>query len=315
MLIEFVWITINLVMKLIQTTTVLAVSIGSISCGVGLREVTQAQSNLMDVKIAFEARVGEEPFNCEETYSNLGKSEATIIIADYRFYISEVALVDTQGNLVPVELEQDNLWQYQNVALLDFEDKSGACVNGTSQTRTMIVGKVPRGDYQGLEFTLGVPSELNHKDATLAASPMNLTSMWWNWQGGYKFLRVDIENQMAMSENQMKGDSHNHTHQTSGFLIHIGSTGCEQLESTQEYQCQNPNRARITLDNFDPETSIVVADLAKLVADTDLKSNQPDTPTGCMSTPEDQDCENLMQNLGLPFQQQASSTQNFLRVE
>ena len=136
---------------------------------------------------------------CGESYENVGVSEATIIPTDFRLYVSNLALVDKAGNAVPVELEQDNKWQYKNVALIDFEDGTGVCDNGTSEVRTKVVGSIPKGDYEQLQFTLGVPKNLNHKDAAIARSPLNLTSMWWNWQGGYKFLRVDLENEEAIS--------------------------------------------------------------------------------------------------------------------
>jgi len=66
------------------------------------------------------------------------------------------------GKSIPVNLTQDGKWQYQNVALLDFENKSGGCANGTVETRNQIVGTIPKGNYQGLQFTLGVPFNLNH---------------------------------------------------------------------------------------------------------------------------------------------------------
>ena len=71
--------------------------------------------------------------------------------------------------------EQDGLWQYENVALLDFEDKTGGCRDvGTVETNAQVVGTVPEGDYTGLTFDLGVPFELNHIDASTAPSPLNV---------------------------------------------------------------------------------------------------------------------------------------------
>ena len=285
--------------------------------------VTQAQSNTQEVTITFDGRVGNEPFSCEESYSGLGSSEATVTPTDFRFYVSNVALIDAEGNPVPVELEQDDKWQYQNVALLDFEDKTGACANGTVETRNVVVGTVPQGDYQGLQFTLGVPSQLNHEDAAIAPSPLNLTSMWWNWQGGYKFLRVDLEDRAAAMNKEMNHGDMQHgdmqhgdlNHSSNGtFLIHIGSMGCQETGS-QSYECSNPNQSEVVLENFDPENNVVVADLANLVSQTDLTSNQPDTPAGCMSSPEDMDCMAIFNNLGLSFNNQTAGELTFFRVE
>ena len=290
-------------------------ALATITTPIASSQITQTPSNSQGVTITFNAKVGDEPFACGESYPGLGTTDTTVTFNDFRFYVSDVALIDGEGNLVPVELEQDNKWQYQNVALLDFEDKTGACANGTVETRNIVVGTVPQGEYRGLKFTLGVPYELNHEDAAIAPSPLNLTSMWWNWQGGYKFLRVDLENQAtAMKNKQMKHGEMNHgntSNQT--FLIHIGSTGCQ--ETVSSYECANPNRSDIVLENFDPENSIVVANLANLVSQTDLTNNQPDTPAGCMSSPEDNDCMAIVHNLGLSFNDKASEGQTFFAVE
>ena len=284
--------------------------------------VTQAQSNTQEVTITFDGRVGEKQFSCEEDYADLGASNATVTPTDFRFYVSDLALIDTAGNPVPIELEQDEKWQYQNVALLDFEDKTGACANGTVETRNIVVGTVPQGDYQSLQFTLGVPSQLNHEDAAIAPSPLNLTSMWWNWQGGYKFLRVDWQNKAIatidnkeMQHGEMQHGEMQHGDSSNGtFLIHVGSTGCQET-GNQSYECSNPNQSEIILENFDPENNVVVADLANLVSQTDLASNQPDTPAGCMSSPEDMDCMEIFNNLGLSFNERTSEESTFFRAE
>jgi uncharacterized repeat protein (TIGR04052 family) len=206
------------------------------------------------------------------------------------------------------------------VVLLDFEDKSAACSNGTVETRNKIIGTIPPGNYQGLQFTLGIPSQLNHADATLAPSPLNLTSLWWNWRGGYKFMRLDLQNQnTALKQEESKHQNHpmnSQTHSDRGFPIHIGSTGCQGDTDTQKpSECSNPNQSRIELDNFNPEQNIVVADVANLLTKTNLITNQPDSPMGCMSSPEDQDCSGIMHNLGLAFGNKPTSGQTFFRVE
>lgn len=278
------------------------------------------------VTIHFQAKVGDRPFQCGESYA-LGTTATPVKPTDFRFYVSDVALIDSSGNAVPVRLEQDQKWQYQSVALLDFEDKSGACANGTSETRNQVIGTVPPGDYQHIRFTLGVPFELNHADATLAPSPLNLTSLWWNWRGGYKFIRIDLATAAmhGAKSNQLiaKGESSSHSDhphhpasdQIQGFAIHLGSTACQADANVQQpTSCDNPNRAEISLP-FNPTQDVITADLAALVASTNLAVNQPDTPAGCMASPEDLDCMGIMHNVGLPFDGQPSDGQTFFRVE
>src|SRR5690606_33699956 len=109
--------------------------------------------------------------------------------------VSAIELLDGQGNGTPLTLEQDGLWQYEDVALLDFEDGTGLCLDaGTAELNDTVIGSVPAGDYVGVRFLLGVPFELNHQDVGMAPSPLNVPSMFWTWQGGYKFARVDLRN-------------------------------------------------------------------------------------------------------------------------
>ncbi|MEL6579530.1 MAG: MbnP family copper-binding protein [Cyanobacteria bacterium J06621_12] len=194
--------------------------------------VTKAQSDTKEISINFAAYVGDEEFACGESYGGVGTEQSTITPKDFRFYVSDLALIDETGNAVPVELEQDGKWQYENTVLLDFEDGASTCDNGTAEINTKVLGIVPEGDYQSLQFTMGVPKKLNHNDAAIAPSPLNLTSMWWNWQGGYKFLRVDLE-----TESEIATVSTTTSDGQDGILIneqstHSNTTGGQHTHQT-----------------------------------------------------------------------------------
>ena len=81
------------------------------------------------VELRFAAVVGAEPFACTKTFT-VGAVELEPL--DFRLYVHGVQLVDADGGTWPVTLGDDGLWQDGAVALLDFEDKSGTCVNGTT---------------------------------------------------------------------------------------------------------------------------------------------------------------------------------------
>lgn len=312
-----------------------AVAAGVLVPTIALFQPRQTVANTVDsqtIHIQFEGRVGSEPFACGDTY-RLGTADTAVTPLDFRFYVSEVALIDTAGNEVPLVLAQDGQWQYQNVALLDFEDKTGACTNGTDEMRTQVVGSVPTGEYRGLTFTLGVPFALNHIDSTLAPSPLNLTSLWWNWNFGYKFARVDFEAVMdAASQGTPQvpvgqtavgmghkadeaGHGDGHAAHSQGFSIHLGSVGCQMDAAQVPVGCSSPNRPDILLSDFDPASDSVVVDIAALLANTNLAENQEDTPVGCMSSTEDNDCSGIMQNLGLPFPDQAVVEQTVFSLQ
>jgi uncharacterized repeat protein (TIGR04052 family) len=248
-----------------------------------------------DVTVRFHAAVGEQAFRCGSRFDGVGTSSATIQAGDFRFYVQNVRLIATDGREVPLRLRADSLWQHENVALLDFEDGTGPCANGTAETRDVVVGAVPEGSYRGVRFELGVPFALNHADLATLPPPLSLTRLFWAWNSGHKFMRVDLRSTPA---TPVPGD-------TAGprtWMIHLGSTNCtpSQSATTVPTACAHPNRATITLEGFDPDSTTIVADLAALLAGANVLENQAKTAPGCMSSQEDADCAPLFASLGLP---------------
>lgn len=253
------------------------------------------------VTIRFVARVGDQPFVCGRDYPGLGTSRTTISPLDFRFYVSGVELIDASGKAVKVALTQDGTWQHRGVALLDFEDGTSPCGNGNQETRGVVEGTVPAGDYRGVRFTLGIPFELNHRELVKQPSPLNITSLFWVWRAGYKFLRLDL-----------KADG-----PVESLFLHLGSTGCvarDTLPSSPAMKCGHPNRSTVTLTDFAVGTDAIAIDVGALLSGSDLTTNQPKTAPGCMSAPEDADCAPLFSRLGLPFGEQPATAQQVFRV-
>lgn len=239
--------------------------------------------------IQFTARIGEEAVACGVTYAGLGVGQTDVQVADFRFYVADVRLIDADGGETPLAFDQDGLWQYENVALLDFEDGGEGCGEGGNVAlNDTVYGTAPPGEYTGVAFTLGVPFALNHQDVTAAPAPLNLGAMFWSWQGGYKFARIDLLTEAT---------------ELPGYFIHLGSTGCESASSVvaPEKACARPNRVEVRLEGFDPARDVIVADLASLVAGVDLGDNTPEPP-GCMSGPTDPDCAAVFAGFGLSLE-------------
>lgn len=256
------------------------------------------------VDIAFEARVGAQPFACGRTYTGLGTTATTYEPMDFRVYLHDVRLVAEDGTEVPVTLTEDGTWQHSGALLLDFADRSGLCSNGTEATRTRLAGAVPEGRYRALRFTLGLPESLNHQDVSTAPAPFNDVGLFWSWRSGYLFTRI---------EGRTPG-------LRSGHFMHLGSTDCPVLVPGQPSAgCSFPNRADISLEGFSLGSSRVVLDLAGLFAGSNLDANAnvPNTAIGCMADQKDPDCAPVFQRLGLAFGARPAdrSAQTFIRLE
>jgi len=279
------------------------IAIGTLLC-VGatpaLAQSTAAPNGTQLVTIRFEAAVGEQAFACGTRYDGIGITASTITASDFRFYVSNVRLIRADGADVPVALTPDGLWQQDDVALLDFEDGSRTCANGTPELRDVVEGRVPAGRYSGLRFTVGVPFEKNHRDPTLQPSPLNLTRMFWTWNAGYKFLRLDLRTSGLPQ----------------GWVVHLGSTGCSPGGTPLDVPtaCRFPNDVRVDLPAFDPDGDAVRVDLRTLLAGADVDVNQPETAAGCMSAQDDRDCAAIFQAFGLPFSGGPAGTQRVFRV-
>ena len=190
------------------------------------------------------------------------------LIADYSmwFFVSDLALVDANGYATTVVLD-DNPWQDGTTAMVAL---------GGQRENPVVSGRVVNGHYEAIEFVLGIPFDRNHGNPLHTQSPFNIPSMFWTWQSGYKFVRLDVGNEWS---------------------FHLGSTGCVSASMVRPpgEPCNEPNLARIRLTRDAPEVGTVVVDLDALLEniDTAVEDN-------CMAAYAGRDaCRGLLANLGL----------------
>jgi len=245
------------------------------------------------VTLRFAATAGEVPLACAAPLAGVGARGSTIVAEDVRFYVSDVRLVDAGGRETPVALDDDRAWQSSGVALLSW------CADGRADVHDTVAGSVPPGDYRGVRFTVGIPDRLNHADATIADAPLNVTGMFWSWQDGYKFLRVDLH---TLGANGARATS---------WLVHLGSTACTGDGTAT--RCARANRPAIALGGFDWRKNVIVADLKRLLASTDVGSHAPQAPMGCMMGMHDE-CGGVMATLGLRADGAPAVAQTVFRV-
>ncbi len=214
----------------------------------------------MAVSVQFAANIGGEPWVCGQTYGGVGTPPTEVEPRDLRFFVQDVQLVRaSDGEAVPLVLDVVAPWQAETVAMLDFEDASGACADagGNVETNTVVTGVVPQGEYDGLRFTVGVPEDLNHEDPLVLPAPLTAGSMTWGWLYGFKFIKVEV--QEVVEEPPFGGGT-----------FHLGSNGCTGMPAVEEVTCALPNRAEIELETFDVATDSVVLDVGALFAETNI---------------------------------------------
>ncbi|MDX2091207.1 MAG: metallo-mystery pair system four-Cys motif protein [Kofleriaceae bacterium] len=226
-----------------------------------------ADTSPKNITLRFVPKVGDAAFACGQSYANMGAENTTITPRDFRFYVHDVKLIDAAGEHVPVTLATND-WQYQGVALLDFENFTGGCQDGTPETNMELTGTVPNGMYTGISFSIGIPAALNHKDLTTLPAPLNVTGLWWGWSYGHIFLAAVTHTEIT---DPQPG--------TNDHYFHLGSVGCTgDPETGETVTCTKPNRPLIEVTGFDPLTKPVIADWGALLSKSNLA-----TEIGCHS--------------------------------
>jgi uncharacterized repeat protein (TIGR04052 family) len=270
------------------------------------------------VTISFDARVGGEPFVCGKDYAGLGADGATGTPQDFRFFVHDVRLIAEDGAEHPVDIEDDGDYQGGGVALLDFENGTGGCLNGSNSIHTNITGTVraaPRhgggyvNEFVGLRFRVGVPEDLNHGDLTTLPSPLNDTTMSWSWNAGHIFFSA---------WGMFGGDA------PYPAGVHVGSIGCTgDAVAGEVVSCTNPNRPEIALDGFDLDANTVVVDWGAVWAQlplaapsADCEEHDGETSCGCHSFGPESLCAKMFAPLGLDWTSGAdASGQSVFRVQ
>jgi len=225
----------------------------------------------LGLEIPFIATWNGVPISCDG---------GALTLTDLRFYISNPQVVTEDGKARDIGFTVDKPWQNDAVALIDLEDGTGACQNGTAEVAVQLVGVARAAEYQTLRFTVGVPFRLNHGNPLTASPPLDDPDMHWHWRSGYKFLRAGVRNE------------------ADGFWIHVGSAGCEGTVGNIT-ECRFPNRIEVELGGFVPGESQVAIDLAQLTAGVNLTDG---IASDCSSGPAEEACVAPFRALGIDFE-------------
>jgi len=225
-----------------------------------------------EIEIPFTVLYNGKPVGCDMPVE-------AVSMTDLRFYVYDLRLLGPANEETSIVLQPDEFWQTETVALLDFENGQGACINGSERTNTVVRGRHTPAESRGIAFRIGVPAHLNHEDALVATPPLNFTDMHWHWATGYKFLRAGVETA------------------DDGFWMHLGSSLCEGTIGNIK-GCRAPNRPEVTLSDFTPGQDRITIDLADMFADVDLGDS---ITSDCSSGPAEVACIAPFGALGIDF--------------
>lgn len=227
-------------------------------------------NDLKPIEISFAAQYGDHPLDCQA-------DTAPVRLTDLRLYLHDIRLFAADGSELPVSLVVDDQWQNETTVLLDLEDGTGTCLNGSTATNAVVRGHYSGQAATGLAFRIGVPAADNHANPLLAPPPLTYTPMHWHWTTGYKYLRAGVQTP------------------TDGFFMHLGSSRCEP-GGAGAVHCASPNRPEFRHVNFAPGEDRVIIDLAMLLQGVDLNDG---VSSRCMSGPGESDCVPPLANLGI----------------
>jgi len=255
------------------------------------------------VDIRFAAVAGSAPVQCGKLISGLGSTDQSAQLADFRFYVSQVALITRSGRAVAVKLRKNSQFRYTNrfgaVTLIDLENGTGDCAEeGTSAMNADVLGSVPAGRYVGVQWAVGVPPKLNHTDIAGAPAPLNLAGLGWSWQYGRKFMKIEVTEPPGLPVPWP----------SKTFFVHVGSNGCVgDPAKGASVKCALANEAKVRMSKFDPKRQVVDVDLKALLAGDDITVDHGGAP-GCMSEETDPECGGVFKALGIDWHADGSGT-------
>ena len=223
----------------------------------GCDNTTTANSSSLALQLQFNG----QPLSCDTA---MMLSDKPWQLAQLQLYLSDFSL-----NNKPLLLDPTPLHQQPQLALLGTVCNEPANANWQLKfTRPLTSGT--------LAFSVGVPLARNHQDPLQAKPPLNQSDMYWSWQQGYKYLRLEL------------------TGADSQWALHLGATGCQSPSPMRppSSACQQQNRPQIAVAYQSGQS--LSLDLAPLLDGISLSADNH-----CMSDANRLSCQTLLPRLGI----------------
>lgn len=97
----------------------------------------------------------------------------TLSFSTLNYYISNVTLKDTEGNITTVDDSYHLVTVSQMMGMTTFPLT------------------IPTGDYESIQFSIGVDAEANTDETVIKGDLDPNNNMVWNWNIGYKFVYIE----------------------------------------------------------------------------------------------------------------------------
>lgn len=217
--------------------------------------------------------------NCHSLFTSDNNNQKWAI-EQFQFFISDIAVASSNLHWQNVDLTV-NSSQANNTVLVGTNCQSSRSSKQLESNNNWTINfdsPLPNNDIQTLRFTLGVPFSVNHLNPISQKSPLNMPSMFWVWQTGHKFMRLELK-----SKNEQ-------------WLFHLGSVGCHSASVMRapSQPCRYPNTFtfEVPVDAEKGNELVLNIDLSKLLTSVELEQT-----TSCQSQPDNPHCQLLISNL------------------
>lgn len=162
-----------------------------------------------DVELNFMGNYDSELLLLEKEYLYAG--DMPIKFSQFNFYVANISLLKENGS-----------GGYDETDLLDIDFVDFPYnLNEVAQAekgQTILVEKIPVGEYDGIKIGFGVPSEFNHTKPNEYSSenPLSMASHYWDGWSSYIFSKIE-------GKADMDFDGTFETNASEGLTYHMGT--------------------------------------------------------------------------------------------
>jgi len=270
---------------------VFLVSIILLLCSAGyFFSLTLSNNQQVSIRLLWQ----EKELGCKTPF-NAGEENKIWFIEQFQFFISDIHFGSEKLGWQKVNLAA-NPYQANDTVLLgtNCRKHSQEATSGNGDNWSIefeSTAKAIVNENNRIRFTLGVPFAVNHLNPISQKSPLNLPSMFWVWQTGHKFMRLELA-------------TNNHQ-----WLFHLGSTGCQSASVMRapELACRYPNTMTVELPitQHSDDNLVLGLDLAALLSNVELTSS-----SSCQSEHDNVNCQQLFNNLSITANNKGAITES-----